>query len=56
VGCDGQRLTGGTLQYRTKRALKNAGPDAQPIPGALVHGLRHTFATELALAEILRTR
>jgi integrase/recombinase XerC len=24
------------------RAFKRAGQDAQPVPGALVHGLRHT--------------
>ena len=35
-----------------KRAFKLAGPDAQPIPGALVHGFRHTYATELANAEV----
>jgi integrase/recombinase XerC len=28
--------------------FKRAGPDAQPVPGALVHGLRRTYATELA--------
>ena len=27
-------------------------PDAQPVPGALVHGLRHTYATELAGADV----
>jgi hypothetical protein len=30
------------------RAFKLAGPDAQRAPGALVHALRHTYATELA--------
>jgi integrase/recombinase XerC len=48
VGRDGERITQGTLQSRIKRAFKRAGPDAQPVPGALVHGLRHTYATELA--------
>jgi integrase/recombinase XerC len=48
VGRDGDRITRGTLQSRIKRAFKRAGPDAQPVPGALVHGLRHTYATELA--------
>jgi integrase len=48
VGRDGERITRGTLQPRIKRAFKRAGPDAQPVPGALVHGLRHTYATELA--------
>jgi integrase/recombinase XerC len=48
VGRDGERITRGTLQSRIKRAFKRAGPDAQPVHGALVHGLRHTYATELA--------
>jgi site-specific recombinase XerD len=51
VGRDGQRITRGTLQSRVKRAFKLAGPDAQPVPGALVHGLRHAFATELASSD-----
>ncbi|WP_428338669.1 site-specific integrase [Mycobacterium sp.] len=42
VGRDGERITQGTLQSRIKRAFKRAGPDAQPVPGALVHELRHT--------------
>ncbi|TDZ90710.1 tyrosine-type recombinase/integrase [Mycobacteroides salmoniphilum] len=29
-----------------------AGPDAQPVPGALIHSLRHTYATELATADV----
>jgi integrase/recombinase XerC len=41
-----------TLQSRIKRAFKRAGPDAQPVPGALVHGLRHTYATELAGSDV----
>ena len=48
VGRDGERITRGTLQSRIKRA----GPEAQPVPGALVHGLRHTYATELAGADV----
>ena len=52
VGRDGQRITRGTLQSRIKRAFNRAGPDAQPVPGALVHGLRHTYATELAAADV----
>lgn len=52
VGRDGERITRGTVQSRIKRAFKLAGPDAQPVPGAMVHGLRHTFATELASADI----
>ena len=52
VGRDGERITRGTLQSRIKRALKRAGRDAQPVPGALVHGLRHTYATELASSDV----
>jgi integrase/recombinase XerC len=52
VGRDGDRITQGTLQSRIKRAFKRAGPDAQPVPGALVHGLRHTYATELATSDV----
>ncbi|MGR6977499.1 tyrosine-type recombinase/integrase [Mycobacteroides abscessus] len=48
VGRDGERITRGTLQSRIRRAFQLAGPDAQPARGALVHGLRHTYATELA--------
>lgn len=52
VGPDGQRITRGVLQYRVLRAFKLAGPDAQRTRGALVHALRHTYATELANTEI----
>ena len=52
VGRDGERITRGTLQSRIKRSFKRAGPEAQPVPGALVHGLRHTYATELAGADV----
>lgn len=52
VGRDGGRITRGTLQSRVRRAFELAGPDAQPARGALVHGLRHTYATELANAEV----
>ena len=52
VGRDGERITRGTLQSRIKRAFKRAGPDAQPVAGALVHGLRHTYATELANCDV----
>ncbi|UAK39192.1 tyrosine-type recombinase/integrase [Gordonia bronchialis] len=52
VGRDGKRISRGTLQSRIARAFKLAGPDAQPIAGALAHGLRHTFATELANADV----
>ncbi|MCV7139853.1 site-specific integrase, partial [Mycolicibacterium fortuitum] len=52
VGRDGERITRGTVQSRIKRAFKLAGPDVQPVPGAMVHGLRHTYATELAMADV----
>lgn len=52
VGGDGERMTRGTLQSRIRRAFKRAGPDARPVPGALVHGLRHTYATELATSNV----
>lgn len=41
----------GTLS-RIKRAFKLAGPDARPVPDALVHGPRHTYATELAGSDV----
>lgn len=52
VGRNAERITRGTLQSRIKRAFKRAGPDAQPVSGALVHGLRHTYATELAASDV----
>jgi integrase/recombinase XerC len=52
VGRDGRRITRGTIQSRVRRAFRRAGPDAQPVRGALVHGLRHTYATELANSEV----
>lgn len=52
VGADGERITRGTLQYRVLRAVKKAGINGERASGALVHGLRHTFATELANANV----
>ena len=52
VGADGDRITRGTLQYRVLRAFRRAGINADRARGALVHGLRHTFATELANADV----
>lgn len=52
VGRDGHRITRGALQYRILRAFKLAGPNAHRNPGALVHALRHTYATELANTNI----
>jgi hypothetical protein len=36
------------MQYRVLRAFRRAGIDAERDEGALVDGLRHMFATELA--------
>jgi integrase/recombinase XerC len=52
VGADGERISRGTLQYRVLRAFRRGGIDADRAHGALVHGLRHTFATELANADV----
>ena len=51
-GADGDRISRGTLQYRVLRAFRRAGIDTDRARGALVHGLRHTFATELASADV----
>lgn len=52
VGGAGERITRGALQYRVLRAFKKAGLNGQRTPGALVHGLRHTYATELANSNV----
>ena len=52
VGAAGERISRGTLQYRVLRAFRRAGIDADRARGALVHGLRHAFATELANSEV----
>jgi site-specific recombinase XerD len=52
VGSDGERITRGALQYRVLRAFKKAGLNDQRARGALVHGLRHTYATELANSNV----
>lgn len=52
VGSDGHRITRGALQYRVLRAFKKAGLNSQRARGALVHGLRHTYATELANCDV----
>jgi integrase/recombinase XerC len=52
VASDGERITRGTLQYRVLRAFRKAGLDGQRARGALVHGPRHTYATELANADV----
>jgi integrase/recombinase XerC len=40
--------TGCCVPSRVLRAFKNAGLDSKRTAGVLVHGFRHTFATELA--------
>lgn len=52
VGSDGERISRGVLQYRVLRAFKKAGLNNQRTRGALVHGLRHTYATELANSDV----
>lgn len=52
VGGDGEHITRGTLQYRILRAFKKAGINGERASGALVHGFRHTFSTELANANV----
>lgn len=52
VGADGDRITGPTIQYRVERAYRRAGVNGQRAKGALVHQLRHTFATSLADADV----
>jgi integrase/recombinase XerC len=52
VGANGDRITRGTLQYRVLRAFRRAGINADRARGALTHGLRHTFATELANSDV----
>jgi integrase/recombinase XerC len=52
VGADGDRISRGTLQYRVLRAFRRADIDGDRARGALVHGLRHTFATELANSDV----
>lgn len=51
VGSDGDRITRGVLQYRVLRAFKKAGLNDQRARGALLHALRHEFATQLANAD-----
>lgn len=48
VGGGGARITRGTLQYRVERAYRRAGINGDRAKGALVHQLRHTFATAMA--------
>ena len=49
---DGTRITRHTVQYRVLRLFRRAGINSERQRGALVHGLRHTFATDLANANV----
>ncbi|GAA2362280.1 tyrosine-type recombinase/integrase [Saccharopolyspora halophila] len=44
----GEALKRGGLQYLVRRCLQAAGVSDRVKPGAMVHALRHTFATRLA--------
>jgi integrase/recombinase XerD len=44
----GEPLQRGGLQYLVEMALRAAGVGDRRSPGALVHALRHTYATRLA--------
>ena len=46
------RITRDTVQYRVLRAFARAGVESDRQRGALVHALRHTFATDLANANV----
>ncbi|MGV1004967.1 MAG: tyrosine-type recombinase/integrase [Candidatus Nanopelagicales bacterium] len=47
LGDQGRALTTGQLTYLTQRAFRQAAINANRPSGALVHALRHTFATTL---------
>lgn len=49
---DGERISRETVQYRVIRAFKRAGKTGDRPAGALLHAFRHTYATELANAEV----
>jgi integrase/recombinase XerD len=46
VGHDGEAMTRSAVQYTIARLYRRAGLGAQKPAGALVHALRHTFATQ----------
>jgi site-specific recombinase XerD len=48
VGNDGEAMGRGALQYLVDRLYREAGIRTRVPAGALVHALRHTFATSLA--------
>lgn len=48
VGRDGARIGRGGMQYLVQTVYRRAGVEGTRQKGALVHALRHTFATRLA--------
>lgn len=48
VGRQGNAMGRGGLQYLVASTLKRAGLEGRRSPGAMVHALRHTYATKLA--------
>ena len=46
VGHDGKAMTRSAVQYTIAKLYRRAGLGAQKPSGALVHALRHTFATQ----------
>ena len=46
VGHDGEAMTRSAVQYTVARLYRRAGLGAHKPSGALVHALRHTFATQ----------
>lgn len=47
AGSSGEPLTVGQLSYLVTKAYTTAGINSHRPPGALIHALRHTFATRL---------
>ena len=47
AGTNGDPLTIGQLSYLVTKAYTTAGINSHRPPGALIHALRHTFATRL---------
>lgn len=47
AGSQGEPMTVGQLEYMVKKAYTAAGINSHRPPGALIHALRHTFATRL---------
>ncbi len=52
LGVDGEGIPAPTIQHRVERAYRCAGIIGQRAKGALVHQLRHAFATSLADSDV----